>query len=170
MSFIEFVGFLISLAAMIFLGIKRYFEERQKQLNPADDDRFDLFEVGEEDDLFPYKKQRQKNKPQQPPPLPPHTFLKLREAQKQQPTPYKAPSYTSYYGDYGKESALQKQKSQANEQLHASLSNLNAADSYEVIQVENISRARRMIARLKSPQEMFIIKEILDKPLAIRKD
>jgi hypothetical protein len=170
MSFIEFVGFVISLAAMIFLGIKRYFEERQKQLNPSNDDRFDLFEVEEEEELFPYKKQRQKNKPQQPPPLPPHTFLKLREAQKQQPIQYKAPSYTGYQGDYGKESALQKQKNHANEQLHPSLSTLNAADSYEVIQVENFSRARRLIGSLKSPQEMFIIKEILDKPLAIRKD
>lgn len=157
MSFIEFVGFVISLAAMVFLGIRRYFEERQKQLNPEKNDKFDFFDLEEEEEqeLRPYKQQMQKNKPQQLPPLPPQTFLKLREVQKQQPPP------TDYHGSYGKESAIQKKKNEAKER---------STDSYEVIQVENISRAQRLIGSLKSPQEMVIIKEILDKPLSIRRD
>lgn len=183
MSFIEFIGFVISFAAMIFLVIRRFFEERQRRLNPEEFARQeklreenlrrflksrDIYSGEEEDDEEEFEEElrpvvpKKYNKPVPPPKpaiLQQQAFVKLREAQKQQALQQKAtPPPVVHQGNYGAETAREKRRSHA------------ASDdtSYEVIRVERVTAANKLLSSLKSPQDMLVIKEIFDKPLSMR--
>lgn len=172
MGFVEFIGFVISLIAMIFLVTKRFFEERKRRLNPEEYARREQEQEenlrrflksinvdSEDEEEFSPPPHPQKHYSQMPPPAPHQPLIRLREAQKQpQVFPKKAPPVES--GNYGSETASDKKRKLAAAQT--------SADSYEVIRIETVSPAISLISSLKSPKDMLIIKEIFDKPLSMR--
>ena len=194
MSFIEFIGFIISFAAMIFLVIRRFFEERQRRLNPeeyAKRERLreqnlrkflksrDLYsppeeeeeeqeEEDEEEVLKPVKPKKFNMPPKTPAVTQQQAFIKLREAQKQQVIQQKSPAVQQ--GNYGSETAKDKKRNlTAADAARYSQYDLKSAESYEVIHIEKkVTAAQRLLSSLKSPQDMLVIKEIFDKPLSMR--
>lgn len=156
MSFVEFLGFVISVAAMIFLVIKRTYEERQRRKNPVE---YARKEKEREENLRKFLKERgidtgddlnQEQRPQrikkivqQPPKAP---------QQKPPVIPQRKNLTPTSYGDYGR----------------AAQHDLRTAEAYEVIRVESKSRGNLVLTGLTSQQNMLIIKEIFDKPLSMR--
>ncbi|HEV8050984.1 MAG TPA: hypothetical protein VGP47_00700, partial [Parachlamydiaceae bacterium] len=167
MSFIEFVGFIISFSAMIFLVIKRVFEERQRRLNPEEYARKerikeqnlrrfmksrDIYSGDREEDVDEYEDEEEEeelrpvvkkwvNKPPSAPPAITHqqAFIKLRDAQKLQATQQKK-SPVAQQGNYGSETASDKKRSlAATDAGHSMHHDLKPADSYEVIRIERVT-------------------------------
>ena len=197
MSFVEFVGFIVSFGAMIFLVLRRFFEERQRRLNPEEYERKERIkeenlrrfmrergiavndEEGDDED-FPVEMRRKKSppvvvKPQtkaQQSQQSQQAFIKLRDAQKQQVSgtlQKKSSSLAFQQGSYGAETASAKKRNMAASDVeHSMHHDFKPADSYEVIRIERITAANRLINGLRSPQDMVILKEILDKPLSMR--
>ena len=196
MSFVEFVGFIISFGAMIFLVLRRFFEERQRRLNPEEYERKERIKeenlrrfmrergiaVNDDDDEdFPEEMRRKKTLPVKTKPQtksqssqnPQQAFIKLREAQKQQVlgAQQKKSPPAFQQGNYGAETASAKKRNMAASDVeHSMHHDFKPADSYEVIRVERITAANRLISGLRSPQDMVILKEILDKPLSMRNE
>lgn len=181
MSFVEFIGFIISLVAMIFLVTKRFMEERKRRLNPEEYARKEeeqeanlrrflkSINVDSEDEEEFSPPPHPKNRYSQvPPPAPHQPLIRLRETQKQPPVP---PKKTSGFnaGNYGSETACDKKRNLAAAQTsHVLHHDLKPADSYEVIRIETVSPAISLLNSLKSSKDMLIIKEIFDKPLSMR--
>ena len=181
MSFVEFIGFVISLVAMIFLVTKHFWEERKKRLNPEE---YEKREKQQEENLRRFLKSIDVNVEDEeefsPPPVPkirthsapPLTQqqqqIKLRDQQRVAAAPLKK-SPTVNPGNYGVETATDKKRNLAASQTSYALHpDLKLADSYEVIRVEKISPTNGVLSRLQSPKDMLIIKEIFDKPLSMR--
>lgn len=189
MGFVEFLGFVISLAALIFLNVKRYMENRKRRQNPEE---YARKEKQREENLRQFMRERGidfNNEPSkiQPPPKPkkPKPALlpiqqeiqaKLREAQgeahreaqrQQVMTTKKSPAFQQ--GDFGRETASAKRENLASSDAAFALKHdLKPADSYEVIRDDRAVRAELLIKSLKTPRDMLVIKEIFDKPLAMR--
>lgn len=180
MSFVEFLGFVISLAAMIFLSTKRFLEERKRRLNPeayADE------EEKEEEKLQAFLKSMnidtEDEKEFQPPRIQKKQFKNKPPQQTIQKSDYSrsAPpirsvnqqSANQQLGNYGRENASEKKRSLAAEEANYSLKHgIKPAESYEVIRLNNKTEVSSVLKSLKSPKEMLIIKEIFDKPLSMR--
>lgn len=184
MSFIEFVGFIISFAAMIFLVLRRFFEERQRRLNPEEFARQEkmreenlrrlmksrgIYSVSEEEEKEEFLPVVSKNynQPVSPKMSQEQAFIKLRESQKQQTVLKNSPVVQQ--GNYGAETARDKKRNlAASDSARYQHHDLKPADSYEVIRIEKVTAANRLLSSLKSPQDMLVIKEIFDKPLSMR--
>jgi hypothetical protein len=137
MTFIEFVGLVISLAAMIFLILKHFFSIAQQRRNPEEYARMEKqrqdnlrrllkakgIDLGLEEEMAPKKK-----------PLPPKAVQKSSPPSPKQPV----------------------------------VDFIKPAESYEVIRTEKKSSGSLLLGSLKSPRDMFVIREILDKPLSMR--
>lgn len=141
MNFIEFVAFVITLAAMIFLGIKRFFEGVQQQGNPEE---FARKEKAQEENLRKLLRAQ-------------GIDLGVREDKKiqkkivrSQPQP-QLPSQSSYVT-----------------KTPSFTYDVRPSESYEVIHKVKASSGRQLIESLRTPRDMLVIKEILDKPLSIR--
>lgn len=133
MTFIEFVAFVITLAVMIFVGIKRFFEATQQRSNPEE---YARKEKEREENLRKLLKTR-------------GTDLGMKER-----------------GQFPKKTV--KPSLQIGKTISKPNFEIKPAESYEVIRREKISEGNRLISSLKSPRDMFVIKEILDKPLSMR--
>lgn len=176
MNFIEFLGFIISLAAMIFLTSKRFIEDRKRRLNPEE---YARREEEQEENLRKFLKSMQMNPDDDEgvvhPPnskyrkqvQPPQPLIRLREPLKNQPIlPKKALSSSS---SYGCETANDKKRNQAAAESSYFLHHdLKPAENYEVIRNERPVQGVKLINSLKTPRDLVIIKEIFDKPLSMR--
>lgn len=143
MTFIEFVGMVITIAAVIFMVVKHFFAMLQERRDPEeyakrekqreDNLRRLLQASGIDLRLDEAEKKRVKQQPKQ-------------VAAKPQPPVQVRKSPPAPLFDY----------------------QTRPQESYEVIRIEKVSAGKRLLGSLKSPRDMFVIKEILDKPLSMR--
>lgn len=182
MTFVEFVGFVLSLVVVVVLVAKRFIEDRKQRLKPEEyaklkkrqeknlqqflrsisgDLRSDDLGSDEVDDASLSELPPRRIKPQQKPKAPSRPpFARLPEVQK---------SFSPQKESYTSETASDKKRNLAASEAAAPVHpTFKPADSYEVIRTEKISPGIRLIQSLKSPQDMLVIKEIFDKPLALR--
>lgn len=141
MTFIEFVGLVLSLAAMIFLVIKRVFEEAQRSRNPEE---YARKEKQREENIRRMMKGRGLDRG-------------IREE--------RVPSQKKAVSSLPQPPSIPISKGVPKASV---VDFIKPAESYEVARRESISVGSRLISSLKTPREMLIIKEILDKPLSMR--
>lgn len=152
MSLIEFIGFVISMGAMIFLVVKRWRDQWQRSKNPQEyaarerqeeealkklyrtlegrhdeQEEDDFFDEEEEEHNRPILRQQKVEAPVLPPPPPPMPASDLTQSRKRPPN-----------------------------------------KPYEVKRQVTESRGSILMRQLTSKQQMVLLKEIFDKPLAIR--
>lgn len=176
MSIIEFIGFVIAMGAMTFLFFKRYREERNRRLNPQEyarrqreqeeDLRKFLRSMNidvEEEELEPPEPPSQ----QRPPPIPKQAPIRKPWTN---PAPTREMDFASTLDHYKKESAIERRKLKTDIENRAFVPLLSGskAESYEVIRRKSVSRGAALIQTLNSPQDMFIVNEIIGKPLSMR--
>lgn len=158
MNFIEFLGFVISFAALIFLFFKRFLEDRQKRLNPEEyarreaiqQENLQRFLRSIQMDPSAEKTQQQEVEEEEedeekylPPPKP-------KQERKYRPVPT-PPSPTTQQG------------------FSSFSHDLKPADQYEVSRQSYRSNpALKVLKGLHSPKDMLIIKEIFGPPLSMR--
>jgi len=164
MNFIEFLGFVISLAALIFLSFRQAYEARKRRMDPheyarKEKERNDKWrsmmrqqgiDVGEDLLEPPVPKPRNISKPPKSPPV--STPQHMRQSK--QAVASSQILRPDHSDPYFKDHMLQ--------------SNMKPAEKYEVIRIKENPMGNKIIRDLKSPREMFVIKEVLDKPLSMR--
>jgi len=167
-TFIEFLGFIISLAAMIVLFLRKVFEERRRAKNPEEyhreqdekERRLREFLSGLQDDMHKTK-----------------DFRKVREDEEEEdeedewkekkyippvvPTPPKQVFKPKY--EYKAEKLSQTKQSE-HYYLHRS------HDAYDLAEMDvNPSRASEVVSRLGSKKDMVILHELLSPPKSLRR-
>jgi hypothetical protein len=165
MNFVEFLGFIISLGAMIFLFTKRFLEDRKRRLNPEE---YARKEKEQEENLRRFYKSisgdfddEEKEEEDEPVSKTVHQPLIQRRP------PPKPPKPTIHRESYVKQTATEKKKSLAHD-TSGYTHTVKPAERYEVIRSEKISKTSQVLNHLKSPKDLLIIKEIFDKPLSMR--
>lgn len=155
LSLLDFIGFIIALLAMLFLFIKRFIEENKRRSLPRDDvgqtleeflesqRRLDTIEMEEKQQL---PKKSNKQSLQQP-----LVRLNLPHAEGQK---RESKGFSSFDSIQDQKLVLQKP--------------ISSAESYEVIKRKRSSRGLSLIKSMKNPQDMFVLKEILEPPLSLR--
>lgn len=144
MSLIEFIGFVISLAALIFLFFRKVSEERYRREHPKE---FEEQEKQKEQAMKEWLKkmnievdedEEEEEEEEEEIPIPKPQPKKM--INKQPPPPLPSKAFKRYAND----------------------------SVYEVSRLESSSRGNTLIKGLKSRRDMIIYKELLSKPLAIR--
>jgi len=150
MNFIEFLGFIISLAAMIFIFTKRYFEERSRERDP---EAYAAKERRKEEALKKLYQtlELQTNKKM------PAEMDDDDDDQEIEKTPIRLPVHRLVHTT----KVLPKP-------THKRPPSPEHAPKYQVNRSNRASRGGRLLESLPSQRDMLIIKEIFDKPLAMR--
>jgi hypothetical protein len=162
MSFVEFIGLVISLGAMIFLIIKRTYDERQRRKNPQE---YARREQEREENLRKFLKERGVDVRNGGEEAKKTSKARIFAVPSKMPLPPQKP-HTQTQRKYQK--PLSGLSTHALEfSTHAEY-DLKPAETYEVIRVEGKTKGNLVLQGLKSPREMLIIKEIFDKPLSMR--
>lgn len=173
MTFIEFLGFIITLVAMFFIFIKRFREERARRLNPkefAEKERqkqmalkkfyrsLEGHMVDEEEEVEEHEEIEEEehvHRPKIKKKRPPHPNLPMPQ--------YVAPEMISK--PYQSEGAADRQSQVKGERRQYRSDRLT---TYEVVRQRRHSRGGKLIKEQTSLKDILILKEILDKPLAMR--
>lgn len=174
MSLVEFIGFVISMVAMAFLFIKKVYDERQRRLNP---EKYAETERKKEQALQEFLKslELERNEEEEedeeeeepvlikPPPAP--------QMAKQHKVPFR-----STLDHYKPVTLIEQRKIQTNiekrrpfeagDHLISDTFKIQSVTdpSYEVERLKIKSRGEKALEELSSRRQLFIIKEILDKP------
>jgi len=137
-SLLDFIGFIFAFAALIFMFAKKKWEERKQRANPE----YARQQHRQEKNLQEFMESLEDNeeeKEKEPPPLP---SMQKQRVSLSKPPATKAKSKQEPY--------------------------IKRPESYEVIRGSQVARGASLVKGLKSRRDMLIIKEIFDKPLAIR--
>lgn len=170
MSVVEFIGFAVSLAAMIFLIIKQYREQLHRRNHPAEDheDESDLEKLLKSLNPTPGHlptPPHEKNKPKTPPKSPPlsHTQPQKKHSS-HNPIHSKSPKDTR-----------PKKLSTVDESFYPAMSDpwksgeSKAHSAYDIIHKSRKSYASNMIHKLPSKKYMVAIHEIFGQPKSMRR-
>jgi len=189
MSLIEFIGFIISVTAMIFLLVRRAWEERHRRKHPEEfkDEQqrqeqtlkqflksLDI-DMEDEEEFSPPPKPRVEQ-PVEPPP-PPHEM----QAQAK-PKPHRLLQEDEYrfrdkIESYHPESKIEKRKLKiriddrykgftGEHIVSPELS--EKPEVYHAIEKLKSSRARRLVTQLHSRKDMIVYQEIMNPPISMR--
>lgn len=186
MSLVEFIGFIVSLAAMIFLIVKRVWDETQRRRNP---EKYAHETEEQEQTLKEFLKSldmdlnSEKGVPPQHP-----SVAKPKKAVK---TPYIASSsaphkqkvdkfqFKSSLDDHHQETSIEKRtlktsirdpyRDHIEEEILSSEFRKGEKSAYEIINVRKKSRASKIIHGLPSAKDMLVIKEIFGPPKSMRR-
>lgn len=175
MSFIEFIGFVISIAALFFLFIKRFLEDRRRAKNPeqfkeepqerqALKEFLKSLEIDMEEDKK-YSAHQPPKAPSQPPQpssrqaskssLPARQkelVVEKRKAKAGYEDKYRdayQDTYTNTYEDRILSRRFQKQEK---------------GSAYEIIEMDKATRVVNLLRGLKSPKDMILLNEIIGPP------
>lgn len=148
----EFIGFLISLIAFVYLMWKWRSEERAKNKNPEE---YDRKKKQQEENLRLFLKSLdiEMEKPVPPPPPKKKKPAAPKVAPKEIP---KEIPYESHFEKYEFKSAL--------DERYKEVTHLQAAPKYEVHQRRSNSRVEKMIKALPSLKQMIIMQTVIGKP------
>lgn len=156
MSLVDFIGFIVALVAMFFMFMKRVAEERRRRSLPEEDKGQTL------DEFLRSMEEGETPKRPSPPPAPP----------KARPRALPGTDFRPRLEGYRQESAIEKRKLKTSVEdrklAPQQLASVQAAEAYEVIKRKKSSRGLSLINSLKQPRDMFILNEIINKPLALR--
>lgn len=173
MTVVEFIGFIVSLFAMLFLLLKQFLDEMKKKRDPkgyAEKQRKreqalkemmgdwggvpqkskrieeEEFDEEEEDEVAPIS-------PHKPPPfaMPPQVSSQPHAKQLLKPIPAGAAG-----------------SRQGNNLTSDYFTERHGSFEYEVQRLNQESRGAALVNQFPTRKELFIIKEILDKPIALR--
>ena len=186
MSFIEFIGFVISMVALIFLFSKKIFDQRRARLNPEESEREEeeqkrnlkeflrSLEIDMEDqEQFKPPPPPPKITPPQPPKERPRGQQKPRPASRVLNDPFKAKLEQRQF-----ETAIEKRGFKTNiedrfyqsfdERLLSSDFRKASTDAYDVILFDQTPRIQHLVGQLPSLREMIIIREIIGPPKGLQ--
>lgn len=171
MSLVEFIGFVISMAALIFLFFKRVSEERYRRQHPEEiaeeEHEKELalkefmktmhIDIGEEEKIVPPPKPVATH-PSRPPAIPiVKKNIPPKQAKRKEEKEAFKPTYDREHDDFEKR-LLSKSFHKKSE----------SSSAYEVKRLIYNSRGNDLIEALPSKRDMLIYREIFDKPLALR--
>jgi len=146
MSFIEFLGFIISIAAMVFLFIRKTMENRRRRLHPEEF----LHEHEEEERAVEELLSSLNIHLEQPPP------------RKSVPKPLPPPQQT-------KPAPVRIQNLKGSTQAITPSNKFDfQLNEYYSIQKRNSSRGYRLIHQVGSPQDIIVFHEILGPPKGLK--
>lgn len=161
MTFIEFIGFIITMAAMVFIFVRQAWENYRRRHYPQEyaeevrrkDDALKKLlksmdiEIEEEEDEEEEEPPRRRPQKKMPPPVSPQLFTKKPTVTAQQQrinTELQFKEYSSTKVDLSQE--------------------LFQKDAYALNKVDAPPRSRGILSSLRSPKDMLVIKEILGPP------
>lgn len=190
MDLVQFIGFIVVMIAMSFLSVKRQKEKKQADHSePMEEDEhkrkqnlrqfLKSLEADMEED------EEEESLPPEPPPLkkqtpPPPSPLEVRVQSKQPPErllqedQYKfqdeLESYrlTTNIEQRKLQTALDKRYKGFSSDRIVSPDLLPSTDSYETLVAFTPSRARKLMDKLSSRQEMIVYQEIMNPPVSLR--
>jgi hypothetical protein len=175
MSLIEFIGFIISFAALVFLFFKQRWEESRRRKNPEQYDEIKRRREEALQNILNGKPIDSLDKPSRSKPKPP-SIPKQKQLKKENKNENKRENSFKF------KSNLEDHRSASNiEQRHFRYSADAYSDSKIVshqfrteyianaaYRIKRPSKGQLILRNLKSKKEMFIIKEIFDKPKSLR--
>jgi len=191
MSLIEFIGFIISLVAMIFLMSRKVWEERQRRKNPEEFE--DQDQQGEilQDFLKSLEMDMKEAQPPGPPPPPPPplpepVFLRQtaysQSMEKPKPERIVADEFQfrSKLDKYKPMTAIERRKFKTsiddrfkdpygNKIVSPDLRGVHSTQAYDILQKGDKSPASEVIRQLPSLQNMVILYEVFGPPKSFRK-
>lgn len=195
MTLIEFIGFVISLAAMIFLVVKRFWDENQRRRNPEKyaekqsqkekllSDLMKSFDVSrkeisenepDEDDEDMNGEVEEVRRHPIKKPMPPQRILPLRHSTRQSlDKMHLTTSFNDHYGESTNEKRFLKSSMSDSyeEEIVSSKFLKGEASAYDLDkQLKPRSRASKILSGLPSPKNMLIIKEVFGLPKSMRND
>lgn len=191
MTFIEFLGFIISLAAMIFLVAKRFWEESQRRRNPekyAENQRkkerllSDFMKSLEgsdkgssqrnlEEEDFEEEEAEEEIRRYSPPKAPIYK-IPARETTRQSLDKFQLKtSFNDHYGESTNEKRFQ--KSSMSDSYHEGMVSSkflkNEASAYDLNKEQQPpSRVSKILKNLPSSKNMVIINEVLGRPKGMK--
>lgn len=183
MSFIEFLGFVISIAAMGFLMVRRFLEERRRRQNPekyAEDEEHQdealkeflrSINVDVNNEVFAAQEERRIATPPRPP-------VKSKTPSPQIPVRSKNEKYrfSSQLENQRSESRIEKRQLKSTiEERHLSAFETridpflqSAADPYTIIKLDPQPRIQKLIKSLPALQQAIILREIIGPPKGLQ--
>lgn len=180
MNFIEFLGFIISLAALTFLFFKRFFEQRRRRLHP---EQFEKEEEMQQEHLREFlhsldidmQDSGQFNPPPPPhviPPLPPYSKKTIPQKSHRGSNEQSRSKREQYRSN----APLEKRKVKSKDSFYESFDErllskdfrTSSTTAYDVVKFEQTPRIQKMVTRLPSLKEMVVLKEIIGPPKSLR--
>lgn len=162
MSLIEFIGFVISMAALIFLFFKRVSEDRYRRKNP---EKFAEEKLEQEKALKELMKSMHIGTEEEGPPPPPPRAMALQSPLKKVVVSTVHPKKLEKYSEKAAKEKENYEKRMLSKTYHKKTEN---APVYEVHRLTYNSRGNDLIQALPSRRDMLIYKELFGKPLALR--
>jgi hypothetical protein len=192
MTFIEFLGFIISMAAMIFLFVKRGLDERKRRQNPeAYEEELEKQDGKLRDFLKSLEMDMEQIDQIAPPPMPKKKVLPPPPPKIKPVAPLGYPKIPkrAVEGDYDLQARLEHHKPKSDSEqrkIKPSYEDYKAQDaqrvasqglgeraelSYNVERQKNRPKSRgvQVLSSLKSKKDWMIIQEVLGQPIALRK-
>lgn len=170
MNFIEFLGFIISVGAMVFLFVRQTYENYRRHKYPEqyaeevkrkDDSLRQLFkemnieiedEELEEDELEELLPRPPQQRVPPPPPPPPQKFRPAAVVKK------------SAAGLLQEQRATEEQFKEYSSERMNPTTVVSEKDAYALGKTARASKGKALVDGIRSRQDMFILKEILDAP------
>lgn len=183
MSVVEFIGFIVSLIAMILLMGTRLWQEAKRRRNPQPHEDED-HQAQPLKDLLESLDKRHRH--QQPPPTPvPQAKKPKTPYPAQQPLPQKPKrsgadkfAFKSSLDDRHHETAIEKRSYQTSikdpyqghieEDILSTEFRKSESSAYDIIHRRHLSQASKIIHGLPSAKDMLVIKEIFGPPKSLR--
>lgn len=190
MSLIEFIGFIISMAAMIFLLGRRVWEERYRREHPEEFKEekhkqeetlkhflksLDIDMEDEEEDAHPKPRME---KPAVPPPPPPRAIQAPAQQKSHRLLQQDQYKFKDKLDSYRQESQIENRK--LKNSIHDRYKDYKGdrivspdmrymAEAYHAIVKPKPSRANRLVNRLYSRKDMIVYQEIMNPPVGMRR-